>query len=182
SFGINTVFPVGQYDSQEPLNVGGNQWKVRFSLPVVRALGPWVPGSRTTVEVTPSLTWLGDNDDVRDQTVSQDPLVSVEAHLTRDVTRRAALSADYSFIRFGESTTTSNATGAPTGARSAATTHLLGATAHFEINDNLGAYVTHMQTFAEDETPIVLEGALLRITLTWSFHRVIERRRNLGGS
>lgn len=182
SLGMNVTFPVGQYNDEEPLNVGSNQWKVRFALPIVRSLGPWVAGSRTTVEVTPSLTWLGDNDDFQGQTVEQDPLVAVEAHLTRDVTRRAFISADYSFIRFGKSTSTSNASGTVTGTTDATETHLLGATLNFQINDNLALYLTHMQTFGGDETPVALEGALFRATLTWSFHRVIERRRDFSGS
>jgi hypothetical protein len=177
SLGVSGTFPLGQYDSLEPLNVGSNQYKVRFALPIVHSLGAWVPGGRTTIEVTPSLTWLTANNDSRGQTVDQDPLVAVEAHLTRDFTRNAAISADYSYIRFGESTATDNASGTVSGAVASADTHLFGATLNFTINDNLALFVTHMQTVS-GEAPVALEGALSRVTLTWSFHRVIENRRN----
>ena len=48
------------------------------------------------------------------------------------------------------------------------------------MNDNLAAYITHMQALGTPEDPISLEGALFRVTLNWSFHRVIERRRAAG--
>lgn len=181
SLGLNATFPLGQYNSDEPLNIGSNQTKLRLSLPVVKSLGPWVPGSRTTIEVTPSVTLLSDNPDSRGQTVQQDPLLAVETHLTRDITRRASLSADYSYVRFGKSTSVDNAAGTPTGSSAAMDSHLLGATLNFEVNDNLALFITHMQTISGQQTPIALEGALFRVTLTWSFHRVIERRRTFSG-
>ena len=174
---VNTTFPLGQYDAEEPLNVGSNQTKLRFAVPMVHALGPWVAGDRTTLEVTPSLTWLSDNDDNQGQTLEQDPLFAVESHLTRDITRNAALSLDYSYIRFGASTRTDNASGVVSGTTEAQASHLLGLTLNMKINDNLSLFATHMQTVGGEDTPVALEGALFRATLTWSFHRVIERRR-----
>jgi len=180
SLGMNATFPVGQYDSSEPLNIGSNQFKFRLSLPTVQAIGPWVPGDRTTIEVTPSLTLISDNDDARGTTIEQDPLVAVETHVTRDLTRHAFVSLDYSYIRIGESTSRDNTSGATLSTRKATDAHLLGGTASFQINDNLNLFLTHLQTVAPESGPVVLEGALSRVTLTWSWHRVIERRRALG--
>lgn len=176
-FGVNTTFPLGQYDAEEPLNIGANQTKVRFSLPIVKSFGPWIAGERTSLDVTPSLTWLSTNDDSQGQTVEQDAMIAVEAHLTRDITRNAFVSLDYTYFRFGEATATANGTG-QVGTVPSVDAHLIGGTASFNINDNLAAYVTHMQTMGSDGgLPVTLEGALFRVTLTWSFHRVIERRR-----
>lgn len=177
-FNLNATFPVGQYNSEESLNIGSNQTRLRFALPFVQAFGPWVPGDRATLEITPSLTWISDNDDFQGQTRQQDPFIAIESHLTRDFTRNAAISLDYSFLRFGEAKNYDNETGILTGLSEAKTAHLLGLTLNFKINDNLSLFATHMQTLGGgDETPVVLEGALVRATLTWSFHRVIERRR-----
>jgi len=182
-FGVSGTFPLGQYDANEPLNIGANQYKVRLSLPMVRSFGPWVPGERTSLEVTPSFTWLSDNDDSQGTSVDQQGMVSVEAHLTRDITRRAFISADYSYLRFGEATRTANATGAAVGTTPSTDAHLIGGTVSFQINDNLNAFVTHMQTISGDDAlPVTLEGALFRVTMTWSFHRVIERRGTFLGS
>ncbi len=175
---VNATFPLGQYNAEEPLNIGSNQTKVRVGLPLVQAIGPWVAGDRTTLEVTPSWTWISDNNDNQGQTLAQDPLLAVESHLTRDITRNAALSLDYSYLRLGESTRTDNASGAMVGMTDATTSHLLGLTLNVKVNDNMSLFATHMQTVGDnEETPIALEGALFRATLTWSFHPVIERRR-----
>jgi hypothetical protein len=182
-FGVSASFPLGQYEASEPLNIGSNQNKVRFSLPMVQSFADWVPGERTTLEVVPSYTWLSTNDDAQGQSIDQGGMWAVETHLSRDITRNAFISADYTYIRFGEATRTSNTTGTVVGTTPAADAHMIGGTVSFQLNDNLGAYVTHMQTVSTDTgVPVTLEGALFRVSLTWSFHRVIERRRTFTGS
>ena len=47
------AFPIGEYDSEEPLNLGQNRWYGRVGAPIVWQLGPWVPGRRTTLEFLP---------------------------------------------------------------------------------------------------------------------------------
>lgn len=177
TFGVQATFPWGQYEGDQLLNVGGNRSRIRLSLPLVRSLTAWVPGNRTTLEVVPSVTFLGDNDDRAGLTVDQDPMAAVEAHLSRDITRRAFLSADYTYLRQGESVTSDPGSGATVGTSPSTETHLVGATAGFQVNDNMQLFITHLQTVAGEDDPVTLQGALFRVTLTWSFHRVIERRR-----
>ena len=38
------VIPIGEYDSEESLNLGQNRWYGRVGAPIVWQLGPWVPG------------------------------------------------------------------------------------------------------------------------------------------
>ncbi|MFO1476115.1 MAG: transporter [Verrucomicrobiota bacterium] len=38
------AFPVGQYDSGQPLNLGQNRWYGRVGAPITCQIGPWVPG------------------------------------------------------------------------------------------------------------------------------------------
>lgn len=182
--GVSSTFAVGQYNADEPLNIGSNQTKVRFSLPLMKSFGPWVPGERTTLELTPSFTWLSDNPDSQGQTVAEDAMVAVEAHLTHDVTRKAFISAEYSYLRFGESTRFDNTSGAALGTTPSVDAHLIGGSVGFQVNSNLSAYVTHMQTLSDSEVlPVTFDGALFRVTLNWAFHRVIEDREALmGGS
>lgn len=178
--GASASLPIGQYDPEEPLNIGANQVKVRFSLPVVKSFGPWVPGDRTTIEVAPSFLWLSDNEDAGGSTIEQDGVVAVETHVTRDVTRHAFLSVDYTYLRFGASRQTENATGMEVASNPSVDAHLVGGTLSFQINDNLTAYLTHLQTLGDSDIgPATLEGALFRVTLTWAFHRVIEQRKTL---
>ena len=45
------AFPIGQYSSSQPLNLGQNRWYGRIGFPVIWQLGDWVPGRRTTLEI-----------------------------------------------------------------------------------------------------------------------------------
>ncbi len=178
ALGINTTFPLGQYDETEPVNIGSNQYKVKFSLPVIKALTAWVPGKRVALEVNPSLTWLSTISNNQGQEISQDPTLSLEAHLSRDITKKAFLSLDYSFLRFGKTTYTSKENGVVLGENAAMETHLLGMTANFVINDNLQLFLTHLQTIGSDEENVSLEGTLFKATLTWSWHAVLQRAKD----
>ncbi|MEZ4588475.1 MAG: transporter [Gemmatimonadales bacterium] len=171
--------PVGQYDAGSTLNIGSNQWKAKLGLPIVQGLGSWTPGSRMTLEVLPSVTFSGDNGDALGQTIAQDPTIAVESHLTRDVTKRAFVSLDYTYLRLGQATYTDNTTGMVSRSSNAVGTHLVGVTAGFEINDNMRLFVTHQQTASSDVSNVDLQGELLKVTLSWSWHTVLERLRDL---
>ncbi|MCK7510555.1 MAG: transporter [Desulfobacterales bacterium] len=80
--------PIGEYDSNQPLNIGQNRWYGRLGVPIIWQLGPWVPGRRTTLEFLPAVWFFGDNDDYVGQTLKTDPLFQLDAHLTRDFTEQ----------------------------------------------------------------------------------------------
>ena len=80
------AFPIGQYSSSQALNLGQHRWYGRVGLPVVWQIGPWIPGERTTLEVLPALWWFAANPDYLSGTLSTDPLLEIDAHLTRDLT------------------------------------------------------------------------------------------------
>ncbi len=167
--------PVGRYDADAAVNIGSNQWKVRLGLPMVQRIGVWAPGRRTTIEVTPTVTLAGDNDDALGLVLSQDPTVAVEAHVRRDITKKAFLSLDYTYIRLGASTYTDPASDAVLHSGSATSTNLLGVTAGFEVNDNMRLFITHMQTTSESIDAVDLRGDLLKVTVSWGWHSVLER-------
>ena len=98
--GVNT--PTGQYNGDQSVNIGLNRWAGRIALPFVQTLGAWKPGSITTLEITPGVWFYGDNGDYRGGTFKQDPLYSVEAHLTQDLTPAAFVSLDYMYQTGGE--------------------------------------------------------------------------------
>jgi len=74
--------PVGDYDSDQPLNIGQNRWYGRLGMPIIWQLGSWVPGRRTTLEFLPAVWLFGDNTDYVGQTLKTDPLFQLDAHLT----------------------------------------------------------------------------------------------------
>ena len=91
---FDLAFPIGEYDDDQPLNLGQNRWYGRIGFPIVWQLGPWVPGRRTTLEGVPSLWFYSDNDDFLGRKLSTDPKFQLEGHLTRDLMERLWASAD----------------------------------------------------------------------------------------
>lgn len=175
NLGLQLTLPLGDYDGDEPLNVGSNQWKTRLAAPIIQSLGPWVPGRRMTLEVMPAVVLFGDNDDAQGATIEQDPLWSVEVHLTRDMTQQAFISLDYTWIDGGEETWIDPSSGGVVRQTSGLDAQMVGATLGFEINDHMRLFLTHMQTLAEEKDKVSLEGSLTKMTLTWSWHDVLEK-------
>jgi hypothetical protein len=84
--------PFGQYDEDRLINIGSNRWSIKPELGASQALGRW------TVELATGVTFFTRNDEFfNGNTREQDPLSSVQLHLTRQLGRGAwaALSATY---------------------------------------------------------------------------------------
>lgn len=175
NLGLTLYTPTGQYDADETLNIGSNQWKTRISAPIIKSFGEWVPGKRTTLEIMPAVVLFGDNDDAQFNRIEQDPLYSVEVHLTRDLTKDAFISLDYTWLDGGEETFIDKASGSIERESNGIDTDLLGATLGFGVNDNLRLFLTHMQTLSEDNGTFSLEGSLTKISFSWSWHDVLQR-------
>ncbi len=99
-FGIST--PTGQYNGDQSVNIGLNRWAGHIALPFVQTLGDWELGNITTLEIIPGVWFYGDNDDYRGGTFKQDPLYTLETHLTHDLTPAAFVSLDYMYQTGGE--------------------------------------------------------------------------------
>lgn len=102
---LGKVFlPTGNYDSGQPINVGANRWALRLGVPIVYAVGDRM-GDRNlaTIEVMPTVTFFGRNDDpFGAETSKQKPLFILEGHLTRGFTRTFWASLDMLWRRGGE--------------------------------------------------------------------------------
>lgn len=179
--GVLIYFPIGSYDQNESLNIGSNQWRIRLSAPLLKSIGPWIPGKRTTLEVTPSVMIYGDNNNNLGNRVEQDPSYAIEAHLTRDLTRKVFLSVDYTWIGGGDQTLTDATSGAFVRATDGLGAQALGATANWQIYDGLNLSLTHMQTLSSSADPFDLEGSLTKVTLTYGWHDVLERIKKFQG-
>lgn len=177
--GVHATLPtstwLGSYDENEALNVGGNRYNVRLSAPAVFQLGDWVPGRRLTLEVMPAVRLFGENSNTLGESMQQDPVYSVEAHLTKDVTKRAFVSLDYTYLNGGEQSFTHLTTGA-TRSSPGIDAHFLGATIGFNVNDNLSINLSHMQAIAGDVGGLDVETSITKLQFTWAWHDVLERR------
>jgi hypothetical protein len=76
--------PFGQYDPDRLINIGTNRWSIKPELGVSQALGAW------TVELAANGTWFTRNDEFfKGNTRSQEPIYSVQTHVTRQLGRGA---------------------------------------------------------------------------------------------
>jgi len=169
--GILASFPTGTYDPNEALNLGSNRTNLRISAPMVIALSDWVPGQRTTLELMPAVRFFGENPDSLGESVEQDPLYSLEAHLTRDLTRESFFSLDYTYLQGGEQTLSGG------GASPGIDAHFAGLTFGFKVNDNLSMNLSHMQSVAGDTGGFDINAAITKLQFVYAWHDVLERRR-----
>lgn len=99
--------PAGSYDEDQFLNVGGNRWALQLGTPMAWYVGrSFLDPALTTIELSPSVQFFGDNDDPRGaSTTSQDALLRIEAHLTRNVHKAVWVSLDGQYVYGGETST-----------------------------------------------------------------------------
>lgn len=99
--------PTGEYSASKPVNLGSNRFAFQVGLPVVFAAGrSYRDPALTSLEILPTLTFYEHNDDPfgADRS-SKDALLSLEAHLTRNLARRVWVSADMLYRRGGATKT-----------------------------------------------------------------------------
>jgi len=165
------ALPIGEYDNDQPLNIGQNRWYGRLGLPTIWQLGPWVPGRRTTLEFLPAVWLFGDNDDYVGQTMETDPLFQLDAHLTRDLTEHFWGSIDGAWYNGGKASIDGvsgdelNNVG-------------LGLTLGYQINDNLSLTVSYKSTINDDD-PNDLRMDSLMVSLVYGWHKLLEGAQRL---
>ena len=169
------VLPTGRYEPDNLVNIGSNQNKLKIGFPIVKTIGTWVDGKRMTLEVSPSYMFISKNNNFRGMELKQKGVFTIETHITRDITRNAFVSLDYSYIKGGDSDFYDGDSGVKVNTQDGQNAHLVGITVNYNINDNLNLFLTHNQSFASGNKNVSLEGAINKITLAWSFHDFQEK-------
>jgi hypothetical protein len=167
------AIPIGDYDSDQPLNIGQNRWYGRLGMPIIWQLGSWVPGRRTTLEFLPAVWLFGDNTNYVGQTLSTDPLFQLDAHLTRDLTEHFWGAIDGAWYYGGKSSIN--------GVAGKELNNLgFGLTLGYTINDNLNLTVGYKST-VNDSAPGDLRMDSFMVTLVFGWHPLLEGSRRLKG-
>jgi hypothetical protein len=170
---VDLAFPIGEYDSDQALNLGQNRWYGRVGAPIVWQLGPWVPGRRTTLELLPSVWFFSENDNYVGHTLSTDPMFQLEAHVTRDFTAHFWGSFDTTYMGGGTSSIS--------GASGSSLNNLgIGFTLGYQINDNISLTAGYMAT-VNDSAPTDLRMDGFRISFTYGWHKIVEGQKRLKG-
>lgn len=167
------AFPIGEYDSDQALNLGQNRWYGRISAPTIWQIGPWVPGRRTTLEVQPSVWFFSDNNDYVGGTLSTQPMFQLEGHFTRDFTEHFWGSLDSTWMAGGKATVN--------GTTGKALNNVgVGFTLGYQINDNISLTAGYMAT-VNDSAPTDLKMDGFRISFTYGWHKIVEGQKRLKG-
>jgi len=174
-FSVDLLFdlmvPIGEYDSEQPLNIGQNRWYGRLGMPIVWQLGPWVPGRRTTLEFLPAVWLFGNNDNFVGQTLKTDPMFQVDAHLTRDFTETFWGALDAAWYTGGKASID--------GVQGEKLNNLgLGLTLGYQMNENLNLTFGYMSTL-NDNAPEDLRMNKFMVTLVYGWHPMVEGMRRL---
>jgi hypothetical protein len=168
------ALPIGEYNSDQPLNVGQNRWYGRIGFPVVWQLGDWVPGRRTTLEFLPAVWMFGNNTDYVGQTLKTDPMFQLDAHLTRDFTEQLWGSLDLVWYNGGKATVN--------GVAGEKLNNIgVGLTLGYQVNTNLALTFGYKSTI-NDSAPSDLRMDAFMVSLVFGWHPMIEGMRRLKSS
>jgi hypothetical protein len=170
---VDLALPIGEYDSDQSLNIGQNRWYGRLGMPIIWQLGPWVPGQRTTLEFLPAVWLFGDNDDYVGQTMETDPMFQLDAHLTRDFTEHFWGSLDAAWFYGGKATINGNSGDELNNLG-------LGITLGYQINENLNLTFGYKSTI-NDSAPEDLRMDCFMVSLVFGWHPMVEGMRRLQG-
>jgi hypothetical protein len=166
------ALPIGEYNSNQALNIGQNRWYGRIGAPIVWQLGDWVPGRRTTLEFLPAVWLFGNNTNYDNgKTLKTDPLFQLDAHITRDFTERFWGAIDGVWYSGGRASIN--------GVQGSKLNNIgLGLTLGYSINDNINMTFGYKSTI-NDNAPTDLRMDAFQFTLVFGWHPLIEGSKRL---
>jgi hypothetical protein len=167
---VMLALPIGEYDSNQAVNLGLNRWWGRVAFPIKYHYGVFYPGYKSSFELTPSVWLFAENDDFVGQTLKNDPLWQVEAHLTHDFTSRFFASLD-ALYRNGFQT---EINGTPTG--DDVDVGNVGFTFNFQVTDNLAMRTSYLSNVFGDDK---LDNSTLKMMFAYGWNQANENAKKL---
>ena len=165
------ALPIGDYDNDQPLNIGQNRWYGRVGAPIIWQLGPWVPGRRTTLEFLPAVWFFGNNNDYVGQTMKTDPLFQLDAHLTRDFTEHFWGAIDGAWYYGGKATIN--------GVSGDKLNNIgVGLTLGYQVNDNINLTLGYKSTINDNGSRDLRMDSFM-FTFVYGWHPLLEGSRRL---
>jgi hypothetical protein len=164
------AFPIGTYKGNKLVNIGQNRWYGRLALPLKYHFRVFAPGRMSSLEVTPSVWLFHENNDFFRQKLENDPLWSVEAHLTHDFTTTFYGSVDMLYQNGFQS----RVNGIGVGEKLEVGT--IGFTLNYQVSDNAGIRTSfNSNVFGDND----LNTLVLRLQFVYAWNAASENAKRL---
>ncbi len=167
---VMLALPIGEYDSDQLVNLGLNRWWGRIAFPIKYHFGVFAPGYMSSFELIPSVWLFAENDDFVGQTLKNDPLWQVEAHLTHDFTSRFFGSLDALYRNGFQSDINGMEVGDDVDVGN------VGFTFSFQVTDNFTMRTSYLSNVFGDDK---LDNSILKIMFGYGWNQADENARKL---
>jgi hypothetical protein len=167
---VMLAFPFGQYQSDKLVNIGLNRWYGRVALPFKWHFGVFSSGYMSSFELIPAVWLFAENDDFLGQKLENDPLWSLEAHLTHDFARGFYGSLDMLVQNGFESKIDG------TGVGEKLELGNLGFALNYQVTDNVTTRMGFSSNVFGDEN---LETSVVRLQFVYAWNRATENAKKL---
>ena len=167
---VMLAFPIGEFESDKLVNIGLNRWYGRVALPFKYHFGVFSPGYMSSFELIPAVWLFAENDDFLGQKLENDPLWSLEAHLTHDFTRSFFGSLDLLYQNGFQSTIDGNDVGENLEIGN------LGFAVNYQVTDNITTRAGFSSNVFGDDN---LETSVIRLQFVYAWNPSSENMKKL---
>jgi hypothetical protein len=167
---VMLAVPIGEYDGDKVVNLGLNRLWGRIAFPMKYHFGVFAPGYMWSFELTPSVWLFAENDDFVGQTLKNDPLWQLEAHLTHDFTRhffgsldalyRSGFQSEINGVEVGDDVEIGN----------------VGFTFNFQVTDNVTLRTSYLSNVFGDDN---LDNSILKMMFAYGWSQPNENTKKL---
>ncbi|MCH2057491.1 MAG: transporter [Thalassotalea sp.] len=156
------TLPTGEYDENKSANLGANRYSLQLGAPITFGFGySFLDPHLTTFDLVPSVTFFGDNDEpFGADTISQDPLYKLEAHLTHNFNPAIWTSLD-GIYAYGGETETDGVSG-----DNKQRSLNMGATLGVQFSKSLGLKLSYGKTIDRNDDGV--DGEFARLMLVYT--------------
>jgi hypothetical protein len=164
------AFPIGEYENDKLVNIGLNRWYGRIALPFKWHFGVFSPGYMSSFELIPSVWLFAENSDFLEQKLENEPLWSLEAHLTHDFTSNFFGSLDMLYQSGFQSKINGDAMGENLEIGN------LGFALNYQISDNITIRTGYSSNVFGDKN---LETSVVKLQFVYAWHTASENMKKL---
>jgi hypothetical protein len=153
-----------------PPNIGLNRWYGRVALPFKWHFGVFSPGYMSSFELTPAVWLFTENDEFVGHKLENDPLLSLEAHLTHDFTSNFFGSLDMLYQNGFQSKIDGEEVGEKLEIGN------VGFALNYQISDNITIRTSFSSNVFGDEN---LETSNIRLQFVYGWNQISENMKKL---